>query len=91
MTTSTKPRSGEVEHTRWSLGLIGFYCSCAGVSLGAAIAFGGHFFFKSMPGLVSGCVLSGVSCVTCFWSLHAARKPPASVPPPSVPPPSVRS
>ncbi len=70
-------RPGEVEHTRWSPGLIGFYLSCAGVSLGAAIAFGAHFFFRSVGGLVFGCVLSGVSCVTCFIALYAARRPPA--------------
>lgn len=67
---------GDVEHTRWSPGLIGFYLSCAGVSLGAAIAFGSHFFFRSTGGLVFGCVMSGVSCVTCFFALHAARRPP---------------
>lgn len=64
------------EHTKWSPALLGFYASCAGVSLGAAIAFGGHFLFKSTAGLVCGLVMSGVSCVTCFYSLHAARRPP---------------
>jgi hypothetical protein len=78
MVESSSPRSGEVEHTRWSLGLIGFYLSCAGVSLGAAIAFGAHFFFESVPGLVFGSVLSGVSCVTCFYTLRAARRPPGA-------------
>jgi hypothetical protein len=66
-----------VEHTRWSPGLIGFYLSCAGVSLGAAIAFGSHFLFRSTAGLIFGCVMSGVSCVTCFFALAAARRPPA--------------
>lgn len=70
----------EVEHTRWSPGLLGFYASCAGVSLGAAIAFGSHFFFADTGGLVFGSVMSGVSCVTCFFSLRAARKPPAAPP-----------
>jgi hypothetical protein len=71
-------QSPEVEHTRWSPGLVGFYLSCAGVALGAGIAGGGHFFFGSKPGLVFGCVLSGVSVVTCFVSLHAARRPPGA-------------
>ena len=76
--TMTQQRPTNVEHTKWSPGLIGFYASCAGVSLGAAIAFGSHFFFRSTGGLLFGCVMSGVSIVTCFLSLHAARKPPAS-------------
>ncbi len=71
----TTPRP-QAEHTRWSPGLIGFYASCAGVSLGAAIAFGSHFFFRSTGGLVFGCVMSGVSIVTCFIALKAARRPP---------------
>lgn len=73
MTTPPRPQA---EHTRWSPALIGFYASCAGVSLGAAIAFGSHFFFRSTSGLVFGCVMSGVSIVTCFLSLNAARRPP---------------
>ena len=72
MTPPPRPQS---ENTHWSPALIGFYASCAGVSLGAAIAFGGYRFFDSTSGLVFGCVLSGVSIVTCFWSLHAARRP----------------
>ena len=67
----------QVEHTKWSPGLIGFYASCAGVSLGAAIAFGSWFFFQATGGLVFGCVMSFVSIITCFLSLHAARKPPS--------------
>jgi hypothetical protein len=67
----------ETEHTRWSPGLIGFYLSCAGTALGAGIAGGSHFFFANTPGLVFGCVMSSVSVVTCFVSLHAARRPPA--------------
>lgn len=77
----TTRRPGEVEHTRWSPGLIGFYLSCAGVSLGAAIAFGAHFFFRSTGGLVFGCVMSGVSSVTCFLALRAARRPPGDAGP----------
>ena len=76
MNPSSRPEV-EVEHTRWSPGLIGFYLSCAGVSLGAAIAFGSHFLFADTGGLVFGCVMSGVSCATCFLSLRAARRPPA--------------
>lgn len=73
-------RPPQVEHTRWSPGLIGFYLSCAGVSLGAAIAFGAHWFFESTGGLVFGSLLSGVSCITCYLSLVAARRPPAAGP-----------
>ncbi|MGK0153121.1 MAG: hypothetical protein ACI9SE_000065, partial [Neolewinella sp.] len=32
--------SPNTEHKRWTFGLIGFYLSCAGASLGAAVAFG---------------------------------------------------
>jgi hypothetical protein len=70
------PRPAPVEHTKWSLGLIGFYASCAGVSLGAAIGFGAWKFFDSTGGLVFGIVMAGVSCVTCFFTLRAARRPP---------------
>ena len=80
MNPPSRPQKVEVEHTRWSPGLIGFYLSCAGVSLGAAIAFGSHFFFADTGGLVFGCVMSGVSCVTCFLALRAARRPPAKTP-----------
>ena len=66
-----------VEHTRWSPGLIGFYLSCAGVALGAGFGGGAHFFFKSTTGTVFGIVLSSVSIVTCFVSLAAARRPPS--------------
>lgn len=66
----------ETEHTRLSPGLICFYLSCAGASLGAAIGFGSHFFFESSGGLIFGCTLSGISCVTCYYSLRAARRPP---------------
>jgi hypothetical protein len=70
--------SGEVEHTRWSPGLIGFYLSCAGVSLGAAITFGSHFFFRNTGGTWFGIVMTSVSSVTCFLALRAARRPPPS-------------
>ncbi len=64
------------EHTRWSPGLIGFYFSCAGASLGAAIGFGSYFFFESQGGLIFGSVVASVSSVTCYYSLRAARRPP---------------
>jgi hypothetical protein len=72
----TEQPAPKAEHTHMSLGLIGFYASCAGVSIGAAIAFGGHFFFESRGGLIFGLVMSGVSCVTSYYSLRAARRPP---------------
>jgi hypothetical protein len=76
--SSPSPRdSRDVEHTRWSPGLIGFYLSCAGVALGAGFGGGAHFFFKSTTGTVFGIVLSSVSIVTCFVSLAAARRPPS--------------
>ncbi|MFN9948427.1 MAG: hypothetical protein ACK56S_16435 [Planctomycetota bacterium] len=74
----TPPPPAAKEHTRWSPGLMGFYLSCAGVSLGAAIGFGAHWFFRSGAGLAFGVALSGVSCVTCYGSLKAARRPPAA-------------
>ncbi|MFN9333222.1 MAG: hypothetical protein ACK6D1_11575, partial [Planctomycetota bacterium] len=74
----TPPPPAAKEHTRWSPGLMGFYLSCAGVSLGAAIGFGAHWFFRSGAGLAFGVALSGVSCVTCYVSLKAARRPPAA-------------
>jgi hypothetical protein len=77
MTKTPKTPQHDVEHTRWSPGLIGFYLSCAGVALGATFAGGGWFFFGSTAWLVVGSVLSGVSVVTCFYSLAAARRPPS--------------
>ena len=68
----------QAEHTRWSPALLGFYASCAGVSLGAAVAFGAFFFFSSTAGLVFGATLSGVSCITCYLALRAARRPPSA-------------
>jgi len=66
----------QVEHTRWSLGLIGFYVSCAGVALGAGLAASGYCFFGSQVWLVFGSIMSIVSCVTCFYTLRAARRGP---------------
>jgi hypothetical protein len=75
MSRST-PSPPEAEHTKWSPGLLAFYASCAGVSLGAAIGFGAHWFFDSRAGLIAGMTLSAVSCVTCYFGLRAARRPP---------------
>jgi hypothetical protein len=75
---SPPSRPPKSEHTRWSPGLVGFYLSCAGASLGAAIGFGSHFFFRSRGGLIFGAVLSAVSCVTCYFALRAARRPPGA-------------
>ena len=60
----TTPPPAAKEHTRWSPGLMGFYLSCAGVSLGAAIGFGAHWFFRSSSGLAFGIGLSAISCIT---------------------------
>lgn len=70
----------QVEHTKWSLGLIGFYVSCAGVALGAGLAASGYSFFGSRAWLVFGSVMSIVSCVTCYYTLRAARRRPGSGP-----------
>jgi hypothetical protein len=75
---SRLPGPAAVEHTKWSPGLLGFYASCAGVSIGAAVAFGAWKFFESTGGLVFGAVLAGVSSVTCFLTLSAARRPPSA-------------
>ena len=72
------PAPGAVEHTRWSWGLVGFYCGCAGTSLGAAIGFAGYKFFDSIGALIGGFVLVAVSIVACFVGLAAARRKPAS-------------
>ncbi|MCB9877164.1 MAG: hypothetical protein H6835_06125 [Planctomycetes bacterium] len=75
-TPPPKPPQAQTEHTRWSPGLIGFYLSCAGASGGAGFAFGSWFFFRSVGGLVVFGIISLVSCVTCYTSLKAARRPP---------------
>jgi amino acid permease len=64
------------EHTKWSPALLGFYASCAGVSLGACVGFSAYKFFGSTTGLVFGLSLAAISCVTCYLSLNAARRPP---------------
>ena len=75
MDSPTRKNPG-AEHTKWSPGLIGFYLSCAGVALGATIAGGSWFFFGDTVGTVFGASMSGVSCVTCYFALRAARRPP---------------
>ena len=74
MTGSARPQT---EHTHWSLALVGFYLSCAGVALGATLAAAGYAFFGSTGWLVFGIVMSSVSAVTCYQTLRAARQPPA--------------
>jgi hypothetical protein len=66
----------DVEHTHWSLALVCFYLSCAGVALGATFAGGGYLFFDSTGWLVFGAALSVVSAVTCYLSLESARRAP---------------
>ncbi len=78
MNASVDKSSQQVEHTKWSWGLLGFYASCAGVSIGAAVGFGGYKFFDSTPTLIGGLGVSIVSCITCFFTLRAARRPPGS-------------
>jgi hypothetical protein len=68
------PPPTAVEQTRWSLGLVGFYCGCAGTSLGAAIGFAGYKFFDSVAALVWGGLLCAASIVACFVGLSAARR-----------------
>jgi hypothetical protein len=63
------------EGTRWSWGLVGFYLSCAGTALGATFAAAGYLWFESIGWLVFGSALAVTSIVTCFVSLHAARRP----------------
>lgn len=70
----SQPTSQQPEHQRWTVGLIGFYLSCAGASLGAAIGFGGYFFFESEGTMIFGLTVSVISCITCFFSLRAARR-----------------
>lgn len=72
------PPPRAVEQTHWSLALVGFYASCAGVALGATFAASGFLFFGSQAWLVFGIVLSVVSCVTCYLTLTAARRAPGS-------------
>lgn len=70
---SHAPSPSARERTRASWGLLGFYTSCAGVAIGAAVAACGWAWFDSVGALVAGIVLTAVSSVTCFVSLHKAR------------------
>ena len=47
---------------------------------GATFAASGHFFFGNDVWLLVGGLLSVVSCVTCYYSLRAARRAPGSRP-----------
>ena len=67
--------SNNVEHTKWSPGLIGFYLSCAGTAMGSTIAASGWFFFGSEGAVVFGAIMAVISMVTCYYSLRAARRP----------------
>jgi len=73
-TPGTAPAPIDFERTRWSPGLIGFYVSCACVALGATIAAAGYMWFRSIPALVIGIVMTVVSTITCFTTLGAARR-----------------
>ncbi len=75
---SRLPAPAKTEHTHWSMGLVGFYLSCAGVALGATFAGGGYFFFGSTGWLVFGACMSAICSVTTFLTLRAARRPPAT-------------
>jgi hypothetical protein len=66
--------SSSPERTRFSLALIGFYASCAGVALGATIGSAGFLWLESWPALIFGSVLTLVSMVTCYTTLTAARR-----------------
>ena len=59
---------------RWYVRLIGFYLSCAGVTLGAAVAAAGWMWFESVGALVVGTVAAAICTVTCFLNLRAIRR-----------------
>lgn len=68
------PRApGARERTRASWGLLGFYTSCAGVAIGAAVAACGYAWFGSLAALVVGGALALGSAVTCLYCLRRAR------------------
>lgn len=73
MTHDPRPEM-DVERTSWSTALVGFYLSCAGVALGAAIGAAGWLWFDSVGALVFGCVMVPACAVTCYLSLRAARR-----------------
>ena len=66
------------EQTTWSLGLIGFYASCAAVSLGAAIAAVSWLTFGGREGTTGigafGLTLSLTGVVGALFSLRSARR-----------------
>jgi len=64
-----------VEHTHWSIGLLGFYASCAATALGATFAAAGHWFFGSKGWVWFGGTLSAVGAVSMLFTLRAARRP----------------
>jgi hypothetical protein len=74
VTTGQDPKSMKVEGTKWSLGLVGFYLSCAGVALGATVGAAGFLWFDSIASLVVGIVLTVGCTVTCLLALRAARR-----------------
>lgn len=61
------------ERTKASWGLLGFYSSCAGVSIGAAVGACGYAWFGSVPALVVGIVMVVGSAIGCFVCLRNAR------------------
>lgn len=61
------------ERTKASWGLLGFYTSCAGVSIGAAVGACGYAWFDSVPALVVGIVMTVGSAIGCFLCLRSAR------------------
>ena len=65
----------QAEHTHYSIGLVCFYLSCAGVALGATFASAGPLLFGSTAAGVIGGVVTFVCSVACFYALRAARKP----------------
>lgn len=70
---SSPRQPGPGEHTHWSWALVGFYVSCAVVALGATVAAAAYMWFESVGGLVVGCLMTGVSSVTCLLCLRRAR------------------
>jgi len=74
MTGSPPPPSFKREQTRLSWPLIGFYSSCAGVSIGAAIAAAGWLWVGSVAALVVGGVMVVGGFVSCLRCLQLARR-----------------
>ena len=62
------------EQTTWSPGLVGFYVSCGGVSISAAVAASGLLVLESTTTFAVGVVLVVAFSVSCFLSLRAARR-----------------